>query len=657
MLQSALFRRHVVPSVFTLLLFLLLAGNPLSLSAQNCCNNGLTRVYTAPLPDNGELCCFRVYGTAWCTSANIATVDIHESYFGSWISAAPPASITGVYNFSFDLCKPKGHHVFRLTFKDYDGQPLCTKDITYDCGKVDCCENVSVSPVGDRNDPDNCCYVVAGNTAQCPSVAHYIAEKWENGQWQAFGAGDITDRFNPWFRSEVTCLPRVNSPYKFRVTLVDALGKNVCTKELGASCNYAPCCDIFQFEVEPGTSSDPKQCCFTIRGTESDLCGITTDYTIEEQINGQWQNLMGGAYARLEDKKFEMSLCRTKGSYHFRVILRSGGDIYCVKEVEYSCEDECCQYIQVLPGEIIHQETCCRVTFAIVPDKCSGKVTTFQVEKYTFGQWKNDQQVYLIDPGALSTSYSSCVPFGTTKIRFIFYGSNETIECIRDVDFDCNLECCDLLSVEVSSQADVKGKCCFDFTIKIPECLKVSKLLISEMNRSGRWIVKQTSPLSGGTMSLRYCISATALPPARVRFAFCDDAGNVICVRDFVLDCWYTNDPDGDGGMEGPGKKGDNNSGNLLPDTSVPGIVFGLNGVPNPAIDETLLSYTLAQDAAVSIELVDALGQRTPVQSLPAQAKGPHSLSLSTHNLAAGMYTVVVKANGTVATLQLVIVR
>jgi hypothetical protein len=655
MLRSALFRRPIIHSVFTLLLFVLLAGAAPALKAQNCCNNGITRVSIAPVSDDGEQCCFRVYGTAWCTSATIYSIDIQEWSFGSWITAGPSTPITAPYNFSMTLCKPRGHHVFRLVFKDYDGQPLCTKEIAYDCGTVDCCENMSVRATGDQNNPDNCCYIVSGNVLQCPAAAHYTIEYWSDDKWQLSGEGNILDRFNPWFNSDVICLPRVNSPYKFRVTLRDVLGNVMCTRELTASCNYTPCCDNFNFEVVPETSNDPKLCCFTLKGAESYLCGIASDYSVEEQVNGEWRSLTGG-YIRLQNKSFQMRLCRTKGSYHFRVILRSDGRIYCVKEVSYTCEDECCQSLRVIQGDVVRKENCCQVTFAIVPDKCSGKVSTFEVEKYTFGEWKNDLQAYIIDPNSLATSYSSCVPLGTTTIRFIFRGTDGEITCVREVDFECTEECCDLLSVEVSKQVDIPGKCCFDFSLNVPECLRAKNLIISEMNRSGRWVKKQSGTITGGSSVLRYCLSPTALTPARVRFAFCDDDGNIICAREFTLDCWYTNNPN-PGDVIPPGKMGNGESNDLPSDISAADMVSGLAGIPNPAIDETLLSYTLAQDAMVIVELVDALGQKTPVQSVTMQSRGSHSLSLSTHNLAAGMYTVVVRANGVSATLKLMVVR
>jgi hypothetical protein len=62
---------------------------------------------------------------------------------------------------------------------------------------------------------------------------------------------------------------------------------------------------------------------------------------------------------------------------------------------------------------------------------------------------------------------------------------------------------------------------------------------------------------------------------------------------------------------------------------------------PNPANDQTSLSYTLNADATVSIEIVDAL-QRVVMQPLRMEDReaGAYMLTVPTHSLATGAYTV-----------------
>jgi hypothetical protein len=95
----------------------------------------------------------------------------------------------------------------------------------------------------------------------------------------------------------------------------------------------------------------------------------------------------------------------------------------------------------------------------------------------------------------------------------------------------------------------------------------------------------------------------------------------------------------------------------MTPDASAGAALFSI--APNPVSGSyATISYTIVEDAPVSITLVNSLGQtvRTLV-SEPTAVAGTYTLPVDLHGLAAGAYFCQVRNGGTVATHPITIVR
>ena len=70
---------------------------------------------------------------------------------------------------------------------------------------------------------------------------------------------------------------------------------------------------------------------------------------------------------------------------------------------------------------------------------------------------------------------------------------------------------------------------------------------------------------------------------------------------------------------------------------------------PNPAQDQTWLTFQLDRDAAVSVQVTDALGRVVMEQPLGTLTQGDQQHALSLLGMAPGVYEVAVISDGSVA--------
>jgi hypothetical protein len=86
-------------------------------------------------------------------------------------------------------------------------------------------------------------------------------------------------------------------------------------------------------------------------------------------------------------------------------------------------------------------------------------------------------------------------------------------------------------------------------------------------------------------------------------------------------------------------------------------IATGFTAYPNP-VNETLnLNFGLANDAVISLEVVDMLGNVVIAQQLGSKQVGMNNAQLNVSNLSAGMYMVNLKANDNVSTLRISVAK
>lgn len=82
---------------------------------------------------------------------------------------------------------------------------------------------------------------------------------------------------------------------------------------------------------------------------------------------------------------------------------------------------------------------------------------------------------------------------------------------------------------------------------------------------------------------------------------------------------------------------------------------FGVNVFPNPAADQTTVSFELPNAADVTVTVTDLSGKTVYTNALANTAAGKHNVSINTAELAGGVYTVNFNANNTVVTKKLVV--
>lgn len=84
-------------------------------------------------------------------------------------------------------------------------------------------------------------------------------------------------------------------------------------------------------------------------------------------------------------------------------------------------------------------------------------------------------------------------------------------------------------------------------------------------------------------------------------------------------------------------------------------LATGFNAYPNPVVETLNLNFGLAQDAVVTVEVVDMLGNLVLAEQIGSKQAGMNTAQLNMSELAAGMYMVNLKANNAVSTLRVTV--
>lgn len=83
-------------------------------------------------------------------------------------------------------------------------------------------------------------------------------------------------------------------------------------------------------------------------------------------------------------------------------------------------------------------------------------------------------------------------------------------------------------------------------------------------------------------------------------------------------------------------------------------VALGQN-VPNPAIDNTMISYTIANNAEVTFTVTDLAGKVIETRDLGSVNAGVQSINVSTANYAAGVYNYTISVDGSATTKRMII--
>lgn len=83
-----------------------------------------------------------------------------------------------------------------------------------------------------------------------------------------------------------------------------------------------------------------------------------------------------------------------------------------------------------------------------------------------------------------------------------------------------------------------------------------------------------------------------------------------------------------------------------------------LQNMPNPTSANTVITYELAKNAAISFNVYDVTGKLVASQMLGEQASGVHNYTFSTENLAAGVYHYsLLVDNASTASMKMVVIK
>ena len=522
--------------------------------------------------------------------------------------------------------------------------------------RPECCEpasmTVTITPL-----PDPCCYQITGHTNCTNPFDQVIIQEYIR-----YSAVPL----NPTFyyadpsTGDFTINICVTSGYNLlRISLFNNSFEEQCFLDVSLPCGTVQCCDNFTIV---GTSASVDLCCMKILGPgQSSGCNAATSWFLEEKINNVWTHLTSDNYFVFNTIEYGICRPRNQGPFNFRLGLKDyRGNEICSKELTYDCNDNpCCQSfrLEALPSAVSADECCFYLTGT--EDPCNNPSTAFyKVEEKINDVWTVHTDFQPLVNQTFMTE-DMCKQTGQTYTFRVSLAYQTTsgylIYCVKEVEFECPPSCCDLINVQ--AEQPVAGECCFDITVDLPapECTEQQPIfyVMGEKDQQGNWITATTlqGPVNPPDFSLYYCLlNGGSAYPSHLQFDFYDQNMEHFCTRNLVVECHHEVDP-GEGGG-GHGKTGTPSDGN--DDT---GLIQHLSSAPNPASDETLISYSLTEGASVSIELVDALGHTISIQQATPLAQGVHTLPLKTLDLANGMYTLVVKANGRQATINLVVAR
>ncbi len=87
------------------------------------------------------------------------------------------------------------------------------------------------------------------------------------------------------------------------------------------------------------------------------------------------------------------------------------------------------------------------------------------------------------------------------------------------------------------------------------------------------------------------------------------------------------------------------------------GNIVSLQNVPNPAVNNTVIHYTLKEAGDVSISVFDITGKKILSQSHGVQTAGNHQMKLDVSDLTAGMYFYTLNAGSNKMTSKMTIVK
>lgn len=347
-------------------------------------------------------------------------------------------------------------------------------------------------------------------------------------------------------------------------------------------------------------------------------------------------------------------ICLPQNSVDFPITFKvlkeigdGGQEIYCGSgfDAEVSCADECCSEVwrtdlrsTTSPDPL---KCCFAIDIILGPHKCLSLLT---VQVKNGASWGDESTIPL---PSVAFSIQQCITLGTQKeIRLQFKNSAGEVVCMREFSLKCEDDCCSRVK-ELYAYRTSQNPCCYHVrgymngsgSIKCPE---LYDYVIQQYDPvSGTWITKTSgTPDVNGFFEDDVCINTLS---AMIRVLFRDSGGNIVCTRWLHIEC---DDVPPHGGK---GKMGTGNASGSLAEKAYT--------VPNPAIGETTVHYSLREESNVRISLYNNIGEVVAEVLSTRQTAGPQSTRITTSQLPAGMYFVQISTGDSVLTLPVTVMK
>ena len=247
-------------------------------------------------------------------------------------------------------------------------------------------------------------------------------------------------------------------------------------------------------------------------------------------------------------------------------------------------------------------------------------------------------------PGVINVGDGASSESHTYELRDINTG---VIICSGEIPNVTCENCCDFEAIFFGSGPAGSGdNCCRIMDIwQNPECQAANSITVAYSD-APETIVYSGNPVSNFLYCSNILVSSNPLIyRIEVIVKFYDENGELICTKTFSDEDCYPNS----GGGGGPSHR-------VEPGAATAEILaFAMS--PNPSDQQTVISYSLSQDAEVTLELLDATGKRVEWLLNETRPANENRFELETSGLASGIYFIRLSTNESSKTLPLSVSR
>lgn len=542
-----------------------------------------------------------------------------------------------------------------------------------------CAVEVEITKVA-SDDPTKCCYdlSILSENRSCNVFSGFRIRSATTGQ-------TLYTKNTPygWASEDFSiCFDRFESQVVL-IELLDGNGQVACVKSRELTCNCR--CDNFlnqpglSISVTPAAGGGGGSCCWEVRvenntNIYNDGCDLLVKgiaFTIARPpatmgyAPGYGASTVGGTTYIAKNPAGDIykvgtstliaTICLPQGTLDFPVkfdvlqgFLPGNQPIKCGSgySTTLSCANQCCAEVlsavkvPAFSGDPL--KCCFNINVQMMNNfSCIRSVV---VQVYNGTAWVNESLMNLIPPANLSFTIPQCITVGTSKkIRLVFRnaaGGLGTAVCIKEFTLGCEADCCSAVT-DLQANRMFLESCCYrvhGYMDSTSQCPLDNYVIEQNVPGTSIW-----NPIGSGIPGADdyfesvVCISGTS---ATIRIQFRNAAGTVICTRWISLNCVP---------IPPPGKMGaENMNNNLQPE---------VYAVPNPAVGETTIHYTLRETSDVRLSLYNMLGEMMIELQSSQMSAGAQATTIQTNDLPSGMYFMQVHAGNGVVTIPITIVK